>query len=179
MKQGLFYRSWYYFRMGWSTYFAFLFAAVNTLVVTYYLAIEKFPPLLAIFPTFIHYVGIAVSIGMPFLVIIGYIHYKKVPAFSAETDVIQESHPYNFKALPGIQIQTIFPLYLQISQMMIKWSKNEKLSEKEINETIKVQNDLKKLIQGGYVGKPPVTSGLIEIDDVNYNEENNLEKNET
>ena len=176
MKQGLFYRSWYYFRMGWSTYFAFLFAAVNTLVVTYYLAIEKFPPLLAIFPTFIHYVGIAVSIGMPFLVIIGYIHYKKVPAFSAETDVIQESHPYNFKALPGFQIETIFPLYLQISQMMIKWSANEKLSQEEIKEIIKVQNDLKKLIKGGYVGKPPVTSGLIEISDEHNEEENNSEK---
>ena len=174
MRQGLFYRSWYYFRMGWATYFAFIFAAVNTLVVTYYLAIEEYPTLLAIFPTFFHYVGITVSIGIPFLVIIGYIHYKKVPAFSAESDVVQESMPYNYKALPGFQIETIFPLYLQISQMMLKWSNNEKLSEKEIKEIIKVQNDFKKLIKGGYVGKPPVTSGLIKID-----EESDLKKSET
>jgi hypothetical protein len=160
--------------MGWATYFAFIFAAVNTLVVTYYLAIEEYPTLLAIFPTFFHYVGIAVSIGIPFLVIIGYIHYKKVPAFSAESDVVQESMPYNYKALPGFQIETIFPLYLQISQMMLKWSNNEKLTEKEIKEIIKVQNDFKKLIKGGYVGKPPVTSGLIKID-----EESDLKKSET
>ena len=50
------FRGWYYFRMGWSTYFAFIFAAVNTLTVTYYLAIEKVPTLMSIFPTFIQYV---------------------------------------------------------------------------------------------------------------------------
>ena len=54
MRQGLLYRSWYYFRMGWATYFAFIFAAINTLVVTYYLAIEEYPTLLAIYPTFFH-----------------------------------------------------------------------------------------------------------------------------
>jgi len=25
------FRGWFYFRMGWSTYFAFIFAAINTL----------------------------------------------------------------------------------------------------------------------------------------------------
>ena len=39
------FRGWYYFRMGWSTYFAFMFAAINTLTVTFYLAIEKYPGL--------------------------------------------------------------------------------------------------------------------------------------
>ena len=54
--------------------------------------------------------------------------------------------------------------------------KYEKLSQEEIKEIIKVQNDLKKLIKGGYVGKPPVTSGLIEISDEHNEEENNSEK---
>ena len=56
--------------MGWSTYFAFVLGAVNTLTVTYYLAIEKVPALVAIFPTFIHYVVILVSIGIPILILI-------------------------------------------------------------------------------------------------------------
>ena len=38
--------------MGWGTYFAFIFAAINTLTVTYYLAIENYPVLKAIFPSF-------------------------------------------------------------------------------------------------------------------------------
>ena len=47
------FRGWFYFRQGWSMYFAFLFAAVNTLTVTYYLAIERYPLLHDLFPTFI------------------------------------------------------------------------------------------------------------------------------
>ena len=43
MKSNLAFRAWFYFRQGWSTYFAFIFAAINTLTVTYYLAIEKIP----------------------------------------------------------------------------------------------------------------------------------------
>ena len=30
------FRAWFYFRNGWSLYFAFIFAAINTLTVTYY-----------------------------------------------------------------------------------------------------------------------------------------------
>ena len=44
-----FFRAWFYFRNGWSLYFAFIFAAINTLVVTYYLAIDKIPFLLDFF----------------------------------------------------------------------------------------------------------------------------------
>ena len=69
MKNSLGFRSWFYFRMGWSTYFAFVMGAVNTLTVTYYLAIERVPALLDIFPTFIHYTIILVSIGIPILIV--------------------------------------------------------------------------------------------------------------
>ena len=43
MAKNLGFRGWFYFRTGWSTYFAFIFAAINTLTVTYYLAIEQAP----------------------------------------------------------------------------------------------------------------------------------------
>ena len=33
-------------------YFAFIFAAINTLTVTYFLAIENYPALKAVFPSF-------------------------------------------------------------------------------------------------------------------------------
>jgi hypothetical protein len=42
------FRAWFYFRNGWSMYFAFIFAAINTLTVTYYLAIDEIPFLLTI-----------------------------------------------------------------------------------------------------------------------------------
>ena len=65
MKQNLFFRLWFYFRNGWSTYFAFIFAAINTLTVTYFLAIEEYPFLKDLFPTFVLYVVIVSSIGIP------------------------------------------------------------------------------------------------------------------
>ena len=45
------FRGWYYFRQGWTVYFAFIMAAVNTLTVTYFLAIESYPVLQEIFPS--------------------------------------------------------------------------------------------------------------------------------
>ena len=46
------FRGWFYFRTGWATYFAFIFAAVNSIIVTYYLAIENLPILKEVFPLF-------------------------------------------------------------------------------------------------------------------------------
>lgn len=48
--------------------------AVNTLTITYFLAIERYPILVSIFPSFIQYVLIASSIGIPILILVGYAH---------------------------------------------------------------------------------------------------------
>ena len=71
------FRAWFYFRQGWSVYFAFIFAAINMLTVTYFLAIENYPALKAVFPSFGEYILITVIIGVPLLVSVGYAHYKK------------------------------------------------------------------------------------------------------
>ena len=71
MKRNLAFRSWYYFRMGWATYFAFIFAAVNTLTVTYFLAIENYPSLQVVFPSLVYYIVIVSLIGVPLLYLIG------------------------------------------------------------------------------------------------------------
>jgi len=60
LKKTLPFRAWFYFRMGWSAYFAFIMAAVNVLTVTYFLAIENYPSLQVVFPTFVHYIATAV-----------------------------------------------------------------------------------------------------------------------
>ena len=76
-KRNLGFRSWYYFRTGWSTYFAFILAAINTLTVTYFLAIENYPSLKTVFPSFEQYIIIIVSIGIPLLITVGYIHFNR------------------------------------------------------------------------------------------------------
>lgn len=148
------FRGWYYFRQGWGTYFAFIFAAVNTLVVTYYLAIKNIPSLESIFPTFFVYAGIIIIMGIPLLVIIGYIHFKKSAAFSSEQDVNAESNPFLFKLPPGYNVEVIFPVYLALTNYMIKWSKNEKLTNEEINEITELQKKINTLLKGGFVGNP-------------------------
>ena len=132
MNENRGFRSWYYFRMGWGTYFAFIFAAINTLVVTYYLAIERVPALLTIFPNFLYYVLIISSIGAPLLIIVGYIHYKRTLAFKSEIDIVVESNPYQRRNI--VNIHLILESIMQTNQLLLKLSKNEKLSETEIEE---------------------------------------------
>ena len=74
--------------MGWSTYFAFIFAAINTLTVTYYLAIENYPSLKEVFPSFEVYIIIICTTGIPLLTIVGYTHYKRTKARKAEVDIL-------------------------------------------------------------------------------------------
>jgi hypothetical protein len=154
MRAKVGYRAWYYFRMGWSTYFAFVFAALNTLVVTYYLAIENIPELQTIFPSFFSYLGIAMLVGIPLLVLIGYIHFKKIPAYSSELDVGIYSNPWLFKVMPGYNLKVVFPMYRILTLMLLKLSNDEKLNDDEISEIKKLLNDLDHLIKGGYVDKP-------------------------
>ena len=119
-KNNVAFRSWYYFRMGWSTYFAFIFAAVNTLTVTYFLAIEKIPSLTLIFPNFLQYVLIVTIIGIPVLVVIGYVHYKRTVAFKSEVDVVLESQPYQRRNI--VNIALILESILETNRILLKTS---------------------------------------------------------
>ena len=138
------FRGWFYFRMGWSTYFAFIFAAINTLTVTFYLAIEKYPTLEFIFPTFIHYVGIVSCIGVPMLVLIGYVHFKRTAARRAEIDVAYETNPYVARTLVNTQI--LLSLNFKLTEIVLKLSTDQKLTKEEITEIQKLQTELSDFI---------------------------------
>lgn len=148
------FRYWFYFRQGWATYFAFIFAAINTMVVTYYLAIERAPILKEIFPSFLNYLVIVSVIGIPLLIFVGYVHYKKTRAYHAEADITTESNPYFYKLPPGFWREVFAPSYLMMTNLLVKSLKNEKLTEEEINEITELQKKFDVLIKGGYVGRP-------------------------
>ena len=131
------YRGWFYFRIGWSTYFAFILAAINTLTVTYYLAIENYPLLKELFPTFEQYVIIIVSIGVPLLGFTGYAHYKRTKAYRSETDIWIESNPYQARVL--INTEMILELNQKLTEFIIKLSRDEKLSDDQLKELIDLQ----------------------------------------
>ena len=144
MGENLVFRSWYYFRQGWSTYFAFIFAAVNTLTVTYFLAVDNYPELKIIFPSFEIYIGIISLIGVPLLVLIGYLHYKKSAAYRSEADIIFEVNPFVRRML--VNTELLIKLNLQLTENMIASSKNQKNSEDEIKNLKKLKDELQQLI---------------------------------
>ena len=139
-KKSLPFRCWYYFRQGWSAYFAFILAATNTLTVTYFLAIENYPVLNQIFPSFTQYVLFVAIIGVPALVIIGFVHYKRSPAYRTEADVSMESNPHARRML--INSETMLGLTLEMLYLITKISNDEKLSEAEKKSILKLQTDL-------------------------------------
>ncbi len=132
------FRAWYYFRNGWSMYFAFIFAALNTLVVTYYLAIEKAPFLKELFPSFIHYLLIVVVIGIPLLIMVGYLHYKKTSAFSNEVAVNFESNPFQRRVLINTEIN--LEINIKLLELITKLSD----SKSEQNKSLETEKLLKE-----------------------------------
>ena len=140
-KENIGFRSWYYFRTGWSTYFAFILAAINTLTVTYFLAIDNYPALKAVFPSFEQYIVIIVTIGIPLLIFVGYLHFKRTQAFKSEIDVLIESNPYQRRNTVNAEIN--LRLNLKILAMMLKISRKESISESEIQEIEKLSDEIK------------------------------------
>jgi len=138
------FRGWFYFRMGWSTYFAFILAAINTLTVTYFLAVDNYPALKIIFPSFEIYVLILISIGVPLLIFIGYCHYKKTKAFRSEMDVLVESNP--FLSRNTVNADLTLKLNLKLISLLLKMSTGEKIDKNEIDEIEKLHGNILKFV---------------------------------
>ena len=144
MRNNLGFRGWFYFRQGWSVYFAFIFAAINTLTVTYFLAIENYPVLKEVFPSFIHYIVIVVLVGIPLLVLIGYAHYKRTASFKAEADIHIEANPHMRRIL--INTEFMLSMSLQLSELSMRLMNNEKLTSDEMDRLKHLQKEFQKQI---------------------------------
>ena len=140
MKQNLLFRSWFYFRTGWHTYFAFILAAINTLTVTYFLAVDNYPSLKTVFPSFEIYILIMLSIGIPLLVLVGFVHFKRSRSFKSEVDILVESNPYQKRNTVNSELN--LRLNLKLITMILKLSRKENLSEAEIQEITKIYDEI-------------------------------------
>ena len=145
MAENSAFRAWFYFRNGWSMYFAFIFAAINTLTVTYFLAIERAPSLQAIFPSFFQYVLIVSLIGVPLLIGIGYAHWKRTKARKAEVDIGFETNPYQRRFVVNTEI--ILHLNLKFIEMLMRSTSGEKLTENEMKEIQVYKDDIENHIK--------------------------------
>ena len=145
MTENSAFRAWFYFRNGWSMYFAFIFAAINTLTVTYFLAIERAPSLQTIFPSFFQYVLVVSLIGIPLLIGIGYAHWKRTKARKAEVDIGFETNPYQRRFVVNTEI--ILHLNLKLIEMLMRSTSGEKLTENEMKEIRVYKDDIENHIQ--------------------------------
>ena len=139
-KNNYAFRLWYYFRQGWSIYFAFILAAINTLTVTYFLAIDNYPGLKIIFPSFELYIIILSSIGIPILIFIGYSHYKKTQGFKSEIDILIETNPYQRRML--VNTETVLSLHLKLISIIQEVAKNQDLDQNKIDELEKLYKEI-------------------------------------
>ena len=130
--------------MGWSTYFVFILAAINTLTVTYFLAIDNYPSLKSVFPSFELYILITISIGTPLLILVGYSHYKKTKAFRSEMDILVESNPFLRRTTVNTDI--ILRFNVNLINLVLKLSKDT-ISEDELNDMKKIQKEITDLIK--------------------------------
>ena len=144
MKQRKGFRGWFYFRMGWSTYFVFILAAINTLTVTYFLAIDNYPTLKSIFPSFEQYALLTISVGIPILILVGYAHFKKTVAYKSEMDIMIESNPYI--ARNTVNADLSLKLNLKLISLLLRMSNGEKIEKNEIDEIEKLHNEISKFI---------------------------------
>ena len=138
------FRGWFYFRMGWSTYFAFILAAINTLTVTYFLAVDNYPTLKIIFPSFEIYILVTITIGVPLLIFIGYSHYKKTKAFRSEMDVLIESNPFLRRNTVNADINLRFNL--RLIDLILKLSKDT-ISKEELKDMEKIKSEIMELVK--------------------------------
>ena len=139
------FRSWYYFRMGWSTYFAFVFAAVNTLTVTYFLAIENYPILKEVFPTFAIYIIILAGIGIPLLTFIGYVHFKRTPSYRSESAINYESNPFGRRLF--VNSEFILEINQKLITLLLKMQKGEKIDDNVLEQVQKTQTEISSLVE--------------------------------
>lgn len=140
MRQNIGFRGWFYFRQGWSTYFAFIFAAVNTLVVTYYLAIENIPVLKIIFPTFYVYFAVAILLGIPLLVLVGYAHQKRTLSYKTEADIFYESNPHALRTYNNVEL--LLQLNLKLVHLLVSDYKKNDVSNEKLDELTKIKNEI-------------------------------------
>ena len=145
MKENIGFRGWFYFRQGWSTYFAFIFAAINTMVVTYYLAIENIPELKIIFPSFYLYLLATSSVGIPLLIFIGYAHQKKTASYKTEADIYYESNPHASRMYNNTEL--LLQLNLKLINLLLPDYEKNNVSNEKLDDLIKLKNKIETYLK--------------------------------
>jgi len=148
------FRAWFYFQTGYSQYFTFTIAIVNMLTTTYYLIISQNNEIGKIFPTFSIYVIVSSIIAVPILVSLGFIHMRRSAIYTSQQDILQESWPYNYYLIPGIQKEILAPLLRELLELGRKSLSNDGITTEQTQRLDELVTKLELLISGGSLDMP-------------------------
>ena len=154
------FRSWFYFRTGYSEYFMFIFGAANTLTLTYYLAVDNYPALQSVFSSFTVYVALVTLAGFPIMILVGYLHMRRTSAFRSEVEISIESNPYMYKLPPGVHQEVLAPLLYEVLGALKKADAGESLTPDEVKAMKNLDEKLGFLVGGGILKRPENFGGL-------------------
>ena len=84
-----------------------------------------------------------VSIGIPLLIIIGYVHFKRSQSFKSEADVLIESNPYQRRNT--VNSELLVRMNLELMTILLKVAKKEDLSDDEIKKITKLHDEIIEL----------------------------------
>ena len=82
-------------------------------------------------------------IGVPLLTFVGYIHYRRSPAYTSEVGLTWTSNPYQARNL--INGELSLKLNLALLKITVKSFQNEKFEPEEFEEILRVKKEIEKL----------------------------------
>jgi hypothetical protein len=149
----LLFRSWFYFRIGYNTYLAFLIGFASNVIVIYKLGIAENSILRTYFTSLTFFAILALLIMVPLCVFIGVFHMRRTGAFAAEATVGTESNPYIYKALPGKEREVFLPLWIMTVKSLAQILNRDKtMSPQEKQELEDILSKADALLKGEFIG---------------------------
>lgn len=128
--------------------------SVNAMVTVYYLAIDNIQDLEFLFPSFSIWAIFIIGTVTPLAVFLGWLHFKRSPAYTSEMDVAVEANPYYYKLPPGYWKEAFAPVLLELLRLNLKIISKEPLTEAELSSLKNLQKKMETLIEGGHLGDP-------------------------
>lgn len=149
----LLFRSWFYFRIGYNTYLAFLIGFTSNVIVIYKLGIAENSILRTYFTSLTYFAVLALLIMVPLCISIGVYHMRRTGAFAAEASVGTESNPYMYKVIPGKEREVFLPLWIATVRSLARVLDREKtMTPEERQELEDILNKADALLKGEFIG---------------------------
>lgn len=149
-KAPFLFRIWYYIRVGFGEYLNFSLSMLNTIILFHAFVISNMANIPSLLENLYFFLILGILTIIPFAILLGWLHFKRSPAFKAEADLIVEANPYYYKFAPGWQTKVQLPYlkFMTKSYIALLQSKGELQGEgiKVLNELLK---NLELLEQGG------------------------------